>query len=76
MDILNQRFSCQYEVFVLPKHYGTLNSEYLSTEKLSGRLAKCKEVKKVYYMHFSGLGKPWQLQNKDLKARIIMSGLS
>ena len=66
MDILNQRFSCRYEVLVLPKHYGTLNSEYLSNEKLSRILAKCKEIKKVYYLHFSGLGKPWQ-HAEDIK---------
>ena len=67
MDILNQRFSCHYEVLVMPKHYGTLNSEYLSTDKLSGRLAQCKEIKKVYYLHFSGLGKPWQWHTEDIK---------
>ena len=67
MDIINQRFSCRSEVLVLPKHYGTLNSEYLSTEKLSKRLAECKTIKKVYYLHFSGLSKPWQWHTEDIK---------
>jgi hypothetical protein len=31
MDILNQEFSCQREVFVLPKMYGTLDTEYFNS---------------------------------------------
>ena len=65
MDILNQRFSCNHEILILPKNYGTLNSEYLKSEKLSSKLSKCKEIKKVYYLHFSGKGKPWQHENVE-----------
>lgn len=60
MDILNLHFACRERILVLPKHYATLNSEYLVDSELSGKVAKCKEIKKVAYMHFSGLGKPWQ----------------
>lgn len=60
MDILNLHFACRNQIMVLPKHYATLNSEYLVDSELSRKVAKCKEIKKVAYMHFSGLGKPWQ----------------
>ena len=59
MDIINQRLACNGELIVLPKHYGTLNSEYLNSEKLSHRYEQCKDFEQVQYMHFSGLGKPW-----------------
>jgi hypothetical protein len=29
MDILNQEFSCQREIYLLPKSYGILNTDYL-----------------------------------------------
>ena len=59
MDIINQRLACNGEMMVLPKHYGTLNSEYLIKEKASQKFSLCKDFKQVQYMHFSGLGKPW-----------------
>ena len=59
MDIINQRLACNGEMMVLPKHYGTLNSEYLINQKLSQKYSLCKDFNQVQYMHFSGLGKPW-----------------
>ena len=60
MDILNQEFSCQREVLVLPKMYGTLDSEYFNGHsKLSFRFSMCKNFSEVQYLHFSGQGKPW-----------------
>ena len=59
MDIINQRLACHAELVVLPKHYGTLNSEYLKNEKLGAKMRACKMFQNVKFMHFSGLGKPW-----------------
>ena len=59
MDIINQRLACHGELLVLPKHYGTLNSEYMRTEKLAMKMRKCKKFQQVRFMHFSGSGKPW-----------------
>jgi hypothetical protein len=59
MDVINQEFSCKHEVLVLPKMYGTLDSEFVSFTALSQRMKKCKAFNKVQYMHFSGLKKPW-----------------
>ena len=59
MDIINQRLACRGELVVLPKHYGTLNSEYMKDENLANRMKECKDFKKVKFMHFSGAGKPW-----------------
>jgi len=61
MDILNQEFSCKHEILVLPKMYGTLDSEFISTNPLSKRLIECKDFSQVQYLHFSGLKKPWML---------------
>lgn len=59
MDVINQEFSCKHEVLVLPKMYGTLDSEFVSSKPLSKRMEECKDFSKVQYMHFSGLQKPW-----------------
>ena len=61
MDIINQRLACHGELLVLPKHYGTLNSEYLNLpeQKLAKVMEPCKNFEDVKFMHFSGLGKPW-----------------
>ena len=60
MDIINQEFSCQREILVLPKMYGTLDSEYQTrNSRLSSRMSMCKNFSEVQYFHFSGLGKPW-----------------
>ena len=64
MDIINRKFACHGKIVVLPKFYGTLNSEFLQSERLSQKFDQCKDVKKVYYMHFSGLGIIiWTLSN-------------
>ena len=42
MDIINQRLACNAELVVLPKHYGTLNSEYVKSDKLSQKMKACK----------------------------------
>ncbi len=34
MDILNREFSCTDSILVLPKHYGTLDSEYYERDDL------------------------------------------
>ena len=60
MDILNQEFSCRQEVLVLPKMYGTLDSEYFNgNSKINFRFSMCKNFAEVQYLHFSGQGKPW-----------------
>jgi hypothetical protein len=59
MDIINRRFSCQGDILVLPKFYGTLNSEFIKSDELNHRLGACLNFDQVQYMHFSGLGKPW-----------------
>ena len=59
MDIINRKFSCHGKILVLPKVYGTLNTEFMRTENLSRRFQQCKNISQVYFMHFSGLGKPW-----------------
>ena len=59
MDIINIEFTCKGEILVLPKMYGTLNSEYSTRDPLSQRLSRCKNFSRVRYMHFSGDGKPW-----------------
>jgi hypothetical protein len=43
MDIINQRLACRGELVVLPKHYGTLNSEYMKDEKLANKMKEFKE---------------------------------
>ena len=59
MDIINQRLACHGQLVVLPKHYGTLNSEYLKSAKLSDKMRPCKNFSQVQFLHFSELGKPW-----------------
>ena len=60
MDILNMELACKNKVLVLPKMYGTLDSEFLMGSNLRGKMAKCREFDHVRYLHFSGYGKPWQ----------------
>ena len=69
MDIINNRLVCNGELLVLPKHYGTLNSEYISSEKLSQKFKVCKDFDQVQYLHFSGLGKPWSHQLSSYQNR-------
>ena len=59
MDIINIEFTCKGEILVLPKMYGTLNSEYSARDMLSQRVSQCKNFSQVRYMHFSADGKPW-----------------
>ena len=66
MDIINQRLACKGEMVVLPKHYGTLNSEYMKNENLAKKMKTCKNFQQVKYMHFSGAGKPWSHLGKRL----------
>lgn len=51
-------FSCRKEILILPKQYGTLDSEYALSD-LSSRLAECKNFSEVQYIHFTIQGKPW-----------------
>ena len=65
MDIINQEFSCNRETLVLPKMYGTLDSEYQKhNSPLSSRMSMCKNFSEVQYFHFTGLGKPWTSADK------------
>ena len=59
MDIVNLEFSCPDQLLVLPKYYGTLNSEYHRPSKLFMKVQQCKDFSKVHYMHFTAHGKPW-----------------
>ena len=68
MDILNQRLACKGEMLVIPKHYGTLNSEYIKNENLAKKMKTCKDFQQVKYMHFSGAGKPWSYFGVKLNA--------
>ena len=60
MDILNMEFACNKEILVLPKMYGTLNSEYMRGLKLYGQMSACRSFNSVRFLHFSGYGKPWE----------------
>lgn len=58
MDIINDVLTKNDQMLVLPKFYGTLNSEY----GLGGRnpyYAKCKNFDMVQYLHWTAIGKPW-----------------
>ena len=59
MDIVNAEFTCGEEVLVLPKMYGTLDSEFRAGDPLGRRLRRCRDLSRVRYMHFSADGKPW-----------------
>ena len=59
MDIVNAEFACGGEVLVLPKMYGTLDSEFRAGDPLGRRLRRCRDLSRVRYMHFSADGKPW-----------------
>lgn len=59
MDILIQEFCCRDDIFILPKHYGTLDSELKLTEPLNVDLKQCRDWKDTQYLHFSHKGKPW-----------------
>eukprot|EP00095_Tigriopus_kingsejongensis_P001240 maker-scaffold160_size295910-snap-gene-1.41 protein:Tk01240 transcript:maker-scaffold160_size295910-snap-gene-1.41-mRNA-1 annotation:"hypothetical protein DFA_05069" len=59
MDILNKEFSCNDNIFILPKHYGTLDSEYNPDQKLYQKNKLCQSFGHVQYLHFSANGKPW-----------------
>lgn len=59
MDILNHEFACKHEILVLPKIYGTLDSEFYPPDPLSSKLSKCKNFSRAQYIHFSARGKPW-----------------
>jgi len=44
---------------ILPKVYGTLDSEFNAAEQLGVKLAGCRNFTLTQYMHFSAKGKPW-----------------
>ena len=69
MDIINMEFTCKGEILVLPKMYGTLNSEYSAGDSLSKRVAQCKNFSQVRYMHFSADGKPWSKRREAISYR-------
>ena len=69
MDIVNLEFTCNGEILVLPKMYGTLNSEFRAGEPLSRRVSQCKNFSKVRYMHFSADGKPWSRRRDVMSYR-------
>ncbi len=60
MDIINRELACTGEILVLPKHYGTLSTEYLRTYPLYRQMEACRNFDHVQYFHFSSRKKPWQ----------------
>ena len=55
---------CRDEILVLPKSYGTLDSEYdlgvtSGNSPFSTALSECRDVDSVHYLHFTANGKPW-----------------
>ncbi len=54
MDILNTEFGCNHEIFILPKNYGNLNSEFFTSER-----SNCTNYSLCQYVHFTAKGKPW-----------------
>ena len=75
MDIINRRLACHGELVVLPKHYGTLNSEYVIEEKLCDIMKPCKSFADVRFMHFSALPleKPWSHSLDSIKTKYEIS---
>eukprot|EP00095_Tigriopus_kingsejongensis_P011607 snap_masked-scaffold859_size87536-processed-gene-0.0 protein:Tk11607 transcript:snap_masked-scaffold859_size87536-processed-gene-0.0-mRNA-1 annotation:"hypothetical protein DFA_03248" len=60
MDIIQKEFNCLHnEVFVLPKMYGTLDSDFYPNYTILNNYRKCLDFSKVQYMHFTHQGKPW-----------------
>ncbi|TRY70741.1 hypothetical protein TCAL_12816 [Tigriopus californicus] len=59
MDIVNKEFSCGDEVLILPKHYGTIDSEYNEMEPLSSITEVCRNQANIQFLHFTSRGKPW-----------------
>ncbi|TRY74954.1 hypothetical protein TCAL_08660 [Tigriopus californicus] len=74
MDIVNKEFSCRDNIFILPKHYGTLDSEFCKDAQLFKRTGNCRYFPDTQYMHFSALGKPWT--RGDAEARYYISTFS
>lgn len=71
MDIMNKEFSCRDDVFILPKHYGTLDSEFSRDQKLFWKTKNCRHFPDTQYMHFSAFGKPWT--RGEVEARYYIS---
>ena len=60
MDIVNLELACKSDqVLVLPKHYGTLDSEYSGRERLKDKAKECRDFSHVQFLHFTAGGKPW-----------------
>ena len=47
MDIINQEFSANREVLVLPKTYGTLDSDFTRGDEAHWRFDQCASADKV-----------------------------
>ncbi|XP_059091685.1 uncharacterized protein LOC131887172 [Tigriopus californicus] len=60
MDIIQSEFNCKTnDIMVLPKMYGTLDSDFYKTFKIFQNYRKCLDFSQVQYLHFSHQGKPW-----------------
>lgn len=60
MDIIQSEFNCKTnDLMVLPKMYGTLDSDFYTNFKIFQTYRKCLDFSKVQYLHFSHQGKPW-----------------
>ena len=60
MDIINDHLSMNDQILVLPKFYGTLDSDFESAETvLKSKIKMCKNFDRVQYLHWSAIGKPW-----------------
>ena len=47
MDIIQHEFSCSHEIFVLPKVYGTLDSDFNMAVKSNVEAGECRHFQKV-----------------------------
>ena len=73
MDIINLELSCQDEVLVLPKHYGTIDSEYNEREGLHDKVKECQNFDDVHFLHFTSGGKPWTRNKVSAKRHYTMN---
>ena len=75
MDIINERLSKNDQILVLPKFYGTLNSDFEMAETaLKSRIKACKNFDMVQYLHWSAIfknqrSKPWSYSESDFVER-------
>lgn len=60
MDIIQSEFNCKTnDIMILPKMYGTLDSEFFIENNTFQNYPECLDFSQVHYLHFTLGGKPW-----------------